>query len=109
MERNRNVSVPVDTTNVVVSESKNIDVNYRTFFSLINTSTGGQSISVTFTDESGAGTGIVMAPGGHYSESISSAADYPTNERICAISSLAGGTLAVCERVKGGSLPLSAR
>lgn len=99
MENNRNVSISVGTSNVVLCDSRNPTVNYRSFFSIINTSTGGQVISITFTDEAGAGNGVVISPGGYYSESISEGFT-PTNERICAISSGAGGTVAVSERLK---------
>ena len=105
MNNQRNTSILVGTDNVVLSESKNIFQCYRSFFNFTNTSTGGQVISITSTDEAGAGSGVVIYPGGYYGESKSEGF-YPTNERICAVSSLAGGTVAVSERVVQKPLPL---
>lgn len=93
----RNVSIAVGTTNVVLSEQK--DQQRRVSFSIINTSTGGQVISITFTDEAGAGLGIPLSAGGFYSEAESEGFKC-TRSRICAISSLAGGTIAMTERLE---------
>ena len=97
-ENNRNVSITVDTTNTVLSEARNTYTK-RKFFSITNTSTGGQVINITFTDEAGAGLGIQLSPGGYYSESASEGFN-PTNSRICGISSIAGGTVAISERIE---------
>lgn len=98
-ENNRNTSVTVGTDNVVLSEQKNPDTK-RIFFSLINTSTAGQIVNISFTDEAGAGKGIQLAAGGFYSESQSEGFTC-TQSRISAISSAAGGTIAISERLKG--------
>lgn len=95
----RNSSVSVGTDNVVVSEAVNTTNSQRISFSIINTSTGGQNISLAFTDEAGAGKGITLAVGGFYSESID-AGFTPRNSRISAISDAAGGTLSVSERLR---------
>lgn len=108
MENNRNASVTIGTDNVVISESKNILANYRSNFSIINTSTAGQIINITFTDEAGSGTGVQLSAGGFYGESISEGF-FPTNERICAISNAAGGTLAVMERIIFRPIPSGGR
>jgi len=71
----------------------------RILFSLINTSTGGQSISIAFGQEAIAGQGIVLAPGGFYTESEDPGFK-PTNEQITAIASGAGATLAMTMRVQ---------
>jgi hypothetical protein len=100
MENNRNVSVSVGTDNVEISSQKNKDTE-RIFFSIINTSTGGQVISISFTDEAGAGQGIALSPGGSHSES-KDAGFRPTQARICGIASAAGGSLSFSERIVVG-------
>lgn len=97
-ENHRNASVSVGTTSTVVAEERNPLVNYRKFISVINTSTGGQVISISWTDEAGAGQGIQLSPGGFYTES-QDAGFTVTNSRISAISSAASGTVAVAERL----------
>jgi hypothetical protein len=97
-EIHRNASVTVGTDNTVISEERNPLVNYRKFISIINTSTAGQVINLTFTDEAGAGNGIQLNVGGYYAESEDTGFT-PTNSRICGISSAAGGTVAVAERL----------
>jgi hypothetical protein len=85
----------IGTTNVVVSEEC---AQERTFMSIINTSTGGQTISIAFGQEAVALSGIVLYPGGIYTESRE--AGFRMNQHnVCAISSVAGGTIAVIERV----------
>jgi hypothetical protein len=97
-ELNRNVSVTVGTDSTIVSEARNTLVNYRKFISIINTSTGGQVINLTFTDEAGAGKGVQLSVGGFYVES-QDAGFTVTNSRISAISNIAGGTVAISERL----------
>jgi len=70
----------------------------RVLFSLTNISTGGQVITINFGQDAVAGQGIVLSAGGFYIESAD-AGFSPTNEDIYAISSLAGGLLAIQERV----------
>lgn len=89
-------SVTIGTSAVVISDQQTF--SKRILFSLINTSTGGQTISIAFGSEAVANQGIVLSPGGFYSESKDLNFD-PTNEQITAISSGAGATLAVMERV----------
>lgn len=93
---NRNASLSVGTTNVVFSEERFTDV--RKLFSIINTSTGGQKISISFGSEAVSGQGVVISPGGFYSESADGAND-PTQSQICVVSDLAGATIAVSERI----------
>lgn len=95
-ENIRNVSIAVDTTNVVVSED--MTGNQRKLLTLVNTSPGAQIISLGFGQEAIAGQGIALYPTGTYSETLD-ARFTPTNARISAISSAAGGTLAVHERI----------
>jgi len=89
-------SITVGTSVVVVSDQQTF--SKRVLFSLINTSTGGQTISIAFGQDAAASQGVVLAPGGYYSESKDPSFD-PTNDQITAVSSGAGGTLALMERV----------
>lgn len=97
-EINRNVSIDVNTDPVVISEERNPETNFRKVISIINTSTAAQVISIAFTDEAGAGNGIPLSVGGFYIES-QDAGFSVTNSRITAVSSAAGGTVAVMERL----------
>lgn len=74
----------------------------RSFISFINTSTGGQVITLACGQEAVAGKGFVMSPGGYYTESKDGEDSYPAQEEFTAISDLAGGTLAVVERTERG-------
>lgn len=95
-ENIRDESVTVGTSVVKISESQtNAE---RTVLILTNTSTGGQTISLGFGAEAKSGSGIVLSPGGFHSES-KDAGFRVTNKLITAISDLAGGTLAIHERI----------
>lgn len=97
-EINRNYSLTVGTTVTVVSEQTNYPTNERKVISLINTSTGGQNITIAFSDQAIAGSGVFLAPGGYYQESHD-AGFTPSQAQITAVSSGAGGTLAIQERI----------
>lgn len=73
----------------------------RIMYSLVNTSTGGQIISIAFGQDAVAGQGIVLSPGDAIIDSYSPGDPpyLPFQTRISAIASAAGGTLAVTERV----------
>ena len=97
-DRQRNVSITVGTTNVVLSEARNTTVDRRKSFTAINTSPAAQVINIAFTDESGTGIGAQLNVGGFVA--LSEDAGYkPPQGRINAISSAAGGTLAVWETI----------
>lgn len=65
---------------------------------ITNTSTGGQVITLAMGQEAVAGAGIVLSVGGVYQDSRDG--QYmPSNKQINAISSGAGGTVAVQERI----------
>lgn len=100
MEENYiNKSVTVGTTAVeILPEVTN--TGQRLSFILTNTSTGGQNITISFHDNAVAGAGIVIAPLGATYEVIDPAFK-PTNRRISAIASAAGGTLSVSARIAG--------
>jgi len=96
-----NRKATIGTTSSVVANQQNSGT--RTFISFINTSTGGQVITIAVGEEAKAGEGIVLSPGGYYYEDTDSIV-YPTQTQITAISDVAGGTLAIQERtiVQGG-------
>ena len=89
-------SITVDTTTVVISEEKkNAE---RTNITFVNTSTGGQKITVSTSGDAVSGAGLVLYAGGSNEKQKTS--NLPIiQSRITAISDLAGGTLAVHEEV----------
>lgn len=89
-------SATIDTASVEVSRA--MIFAKRIFFSIINTSTAGQVITITFAQAATNGAGIVLSPGGYYAESKSDTFN-PTDEQINAISSAAGGSVAITERI----------
>ena len=92
--RNQNQTIGTDST--IISEAKSY--SYRKIFYVVNISTGGQIIYIAVDDEATIGHGIQLAPGGYYMESMD-AGFIPTQSRISAISSIAGGIIAMHERV----------
>jgi len=97
-EINRNVSVSVGTDVTEISKEMNYPTNERKVITAINTSTGGQKITISIGDEAAGSAGIVLSPGGYYHESHD-AGFTPTQSRITAISDIAAGTLSIQERV----------
>lgn len=91
----RNVTVG---TSVAVVSREQVYAK-RVVFNLTNVSTGGQVINIAFGEDAKVGAGIQLSPGGTYSESEDDNFT-PTNEQITAISSAAGGSLAVSERMR---------
>lgn len=75
----------------------------RTVIFISNNSTGGQTISISLRDEAKAGEGIVLSPGGYYQDTID-AGYKPSNLRVCAISSAAGGIISIHERILMGGM-----
>jgi len=65
---------------------------------LTNTSTAAQVITISFGDQAAAGAGIVLYPGGSWTETLDNRF-IPSQARIRAIASAAGGALAVHERI----------
>lgn len=97
-EINRNVSLTVGATVTMVSEEVQYPTHERKVISLINTSTAGQVITIAIGDQAGLGSGIVLNVGGYYHESHD-AGFTPTQNFITAISTAAGGTLSIQERI----------
>lgn len=99
MYYSRNASLTVDTTTIEVSEDKTTRADSKRIgIVLINTSGGGQVISIAIDGEAVAGQGIVLSPGGYWQDNQDGIGYMPTQARITAISNLAGGTLAIQER-----------
>jgi hypothetical protein len=93
----RNDTLTIDTTAVVVSEEK---INSeRTFISVINTSSGGQAVSVSFDAEAANGHGFVLYPGGSCHDNTQQGSK-ASQRVVTAISDLAGATIAIHERVQ---------
>jgi hypothetical protein len=93
----RDSTVTVGTTSVEVSPETG--TRQRNTLVLTNTSPSLQVISLSWAREAVAGQGIVLLAGEHHVESIGEGFA-PMNSRICAVASLAGGTLAIHERMQ---------
>lgn len=79
------------------------DNGTRTLISIVNTSTGGQTIYLGFGTEAKVGYGVALSVGGYWVEDTDTIV-YPTQKQITAISDIAGGTLAIHERTMTGAL-----
>lgn len=99
-ELNINQSVTVGTDPVVVSVERDNTNGRRVGIILINTSAGGQVISLAIDAPAVAGAGVVLSPGGVWQDSMDGGY-YPTQKRVVAISDVAGGTLSHQERIGG--------
>lgn len=75
----------------------------RTALIVTNISTGGQTVTLNWGGEATANNGVVLYPGGTWSESRD-AAFIPSNKDVWAVASGAGATIAVHERVQVGGL-----
>lgn len=94
----RDASASVGTTPVLVAAL--LQTGVRTALTFINTSTGGQVITIKWGNQSTAtGSGIVLYAGGSWSESYDGYF-VPSYLDVWAVSSAAGGTLAIQERVR---------
>lgn len=96
-ERITNKTVSVGTDPVVVS-SELLPTQRKEIF-ICNTSVGGQIISLAINASPASKSGLVLYPGGSFSSSMDGYNFFPSNFQINAISDIAGGTLAVMERI----------
>lgn len=96
----RNQSVTVGTTQTQIAAQ--VLPEQRRFISVINTSTGGQAVTLAIGADAVAGAGIVLSPGGSYSDSADGTAYFPPHFYIQAVSDVAGATLAIVERINTG-------
>jgi hypothetical protein len=90
------ISETIGTTALKISEA--VFNGQRDVIAITNTSTGGQVISVAIGSEAIAGQGIVLNTNDRVVVSRDAGFN-PSNEIITAISSAAGGTLAIHEEV----------
>ena len=97
IEYNRNTIQTIDVTASVISVEKDNSNFKRKSIIIINTSTGGQKISLAIAETAVSGYGIVLSPGGSWQDSQESGYS-PTQREITAISDIAGGTIAIQER-----------
>jgi len=97
MEFNRNEQATIGTSASVISvEKDNANVKRKSII-VINTSTGGQVITIAIDAPAVAGAGIVLSVGGSWQDS-QDGGYLPTQKQITAISSAAGGLLSIQER-----------
>lgn len=97
-ERVRNAALAVGTTGVIISNQ--LFEGQRTVLVLTNTSTAGQIVTIQTGEQAQTAlSGIILYPGGSWSESID-ATFQPSNLEYWAVASAAGGTLAIQERIK---------
>jgi len=75
----------------------------RTALAITNTSTAGQTLSMAWGKVAVAGQGVVLYPGGSWSESIDSRFT-PSEKEVQTVSSAAGGTAAIHVRTVGTGL-----
>ena len=91
-----NKNITVDASNKEISPD--LTGSQRSFISIVNTSIGTQVIYISIGQEAVIGQGVPLYQGGVYQESLD-AGYKPTNKQINAISSLAGGSVAIQERI----------
>jgi hypothetical protein len=96
-EFNRNISKVVSTSSIVISEQQAGGTSERTFIAISNL--GTEPVFLAIGAISQLNSGVSISAGGVYAESQDSGFK-PTQERIEAISSGAGATLAISERIK---------
>ena len=100
MEYNVNNQVTVGTSSIVVSEERYNRNALRSSIILINTSLGGQKITISVDTPATANQGIVIAPGGYWQDSKDNVY-IPTQRQINAVADGAGALLSIQERVEG--------
>lgn len=99
VEINNNNQIDVGVDAVVVSIEKNVNTNKRSSIILINTSTGGQVLTIAIDGVAQVNKGIVLNAGGVWADSRD-AGYYPTQAQITAISDAAGGKISIQERIE---------
>ena len=98
-ELHRNAKIDVGTDAVVVSKDIGQSPSKRVNILIINTSTAGQVITLAIDGVATSDEGIVLNPGGSWSDN-SDAGYKPTQKQITAISSSANGQLSIQERLE---------
>ena len=97
IEFHRNESQTIGVTASVVSVEKDNSNFKRQSITIINTSTGGQKITIAIGQTAVSGQGLQLGAGGSWNDSQDSGYK-PTQREITAISDIAGGTIAIQER-----------
>jgi hypothetical protein len=92
----RNEALAVGTSQVAVASQ--VAENQRTLICFTNTSTLGETITLSFGEQATAGAGVVLNPTKSWSESIDNTFR-PYSGQIYAVASAATATLAVHERL----------
>lgn len=93
---NRTATIGTDTT--MISEAKINGHSERVRLVVTNTSAGGQVISLAVNADATAGSGLVLSPGGFMTWERQG--NVPVQQqRVNAISNLAGGSVAIYEEV----------
>jgi hypothetical protein len=92
----RDASVTVGTDNTILSQE--VTAQIRQAFFITNASTGGQIVYLGIDKDAVSGQGLVLYPGGVYSEVID-AVFRPSNGILTAISNLAGAVITIHERI----------
>jgi hypothetical protein len=100
-ENIRDSALTIGTTPLLISIEKLPGT--RTALAITNTSAGGQVLSLSWGKTATALNGIVLYPGGSWSESVDQRFT-PSNKEIWIVSSAAGGTAAQHERTIGTGL-----
>lgn len=98
MENNINTSVNIGDTATVISVERDNNNGKRASIIITNISTGGELVSISIDSTAVDGVGIVLSPGGVWSDSRDGGY-WPTQKHITAIGSAAGATIAIQERV----------
>lgn len=96
-EQITNRTVTVGTTQIELSPEQ-FSPSRRTFYSIINTSTAGQQVSISIGQEAVSGSGIVLTTGGFFSESEDTREI--TQKQINIVSDAVDATVAVQERIE---------
>jgi hypothetical protein len=92
----RNASATVLTTDTEISPSYEGGASQRIELCVVNTSTGGEIIYLSFGQEAAAGVGITLYPTGSYN---SPANMLPSQLRVSGAASAATATCSIFERI----------
>ena len=99
-DRIRNSAITIGTTPLLVAPQ--LMTGQRTAITLINTSTGGQIITLQWGEQGSiALSGIVLYPSGSWSEAYDGYF-IPSGLEVWGVADGAGAKLAIQERVRGG-------
>lgn len=96
-DRITNKTVAVGTNQVQVAQD--VLVGQRKYITIVNSSSGSEQITLAFNQDAVAGAGVVLSPGGSYTDSQDGSAYFPSNTHIQAICDSATGRLSVVERI----------